>query len=109
LLGVGDPVDVRFAIDHGIDMLDCVMPTRNARHATVWSGLDSKMHLTNAQFIADSLPIDPECDCYSCVGGFSRAFLRHQFKVGEPLAGSLASVHNLRHLMRICESYRTRD
>jgi queuine tRNA-ribosyltransferase len=106
LLGVGDPVDLRFAIEHGIDMLDCVLPTRNARHATAWITGDKKIHLTNAAFAEDSQPIDPGCDCTTCQEGFSRGFLRHQFKVGEPLAGSLVSIHNIRYLQRICESYR---
>ena len=145
---MGDPVDLRYAIEHGIDMLDCVLPTRNARHATVWrlretahsgrspaspvlnvpdarlhSGarapsqaalvhaaasipLDEKIHLTNAQYIEDTEVIDPGCDCYTCANGYSKGFLRHQFKVGEPLAGGLCSIHNLRYLQRICESYR---
>lgn len=106
LLGVGDPPDIRVAVENGIDMLDCVLPTRNARHATVWVEGDKKLHLTNAQYIEDSEPIDPNCDCYACANGYSKGFLRHQFKVGEPLAGSLASIHNLRYLTRICESYR---
>lgn len=106
LLGVGDPRDVRHAVEQGIDMLDCVMPTRNARHGLVWSAEDERVHLTNSKFIADPSVIDEACDCYTCAGGFSKAFLRHQFKVGEPLAGTLASVHNLRHLTRICEEYR---
>lgn len=112
LLGVGAPADLRYAYEHGIDMADCVLPTRNARHATVWVAGDSlqnpdeKTHLTNAKFAKDPLPIDPTCDCYACTHGYSRAFLRHQFKVGEPLAGSLASIHNLRYLTRICESYK---
>lgn len=106
LLGVGDPVDLRKAIECGIDMLDCVLPTRNARHATVWFEGDSKQHLTNATYAADNQPIIPGCDCYTCSRGFSRGFLRHQFKVGEPLAGTLCSIHNLRYLTRICEEYR---
>ncbi len=106
LLGVGDPIDLRFAIEHGIDMLDCVLPTRNARHATVWVTGDKKVHLTNAQYIDDPQPIDPECDCTTCLRGYSRGFLRHQFNVGESLAGSLASIHNIRYLQRICEGYR---
>ncbi len=106
LLGVGAPADLRFAYEHGIDMADCVLPTRNARHATVWITGDEKIHLTNARFAKDPLPIDPTCDCYSCANGFSRAFLKHQFKVGEPLAGSLASIHNLRYLTQICEEYK---
>ncbi len=106
LLGIGDPVDLRFAIEHGIDMLDCVLPTRNARHGTAWITGDQKIHLTNAEFTRDRGPIDSECDCATCVAGYSRGFLRHQFKVGESLAGSLVSVHNLRYLQRICEQYR---
>lgn len=106
LLGVGDPPDLRYAIEHGIDMLDCVLPTRNARHATVWVEGDKKMHLTNAKYTEDPSPIMKGCDCYTCTSGYSRGFLRHQFKVGEPLAGSLASIHNLRYLTCICEGYR---
>lgn len=106
LLGVGDPIDLRFAIEHGIDMLDCVLPTRNARHATAWVKGDKKIHLTNAKFTDDREVIDPGCDCATCQSGYSRGFLRHQFKVGEPLAGTLVSIHNIRYLQRICEEYR---
>lgn len=106
LLGVGDPVDLRFAIEHGIDMLDCVLPTRNARHGMAWITGNKKIQLTNAKFIIDAGPIDPVCDCTTCVSGYSRGFLRHQFKVGEPLAGTLTSIHNIRYLQRICEEYR---
>lgn len=106
LLGVGDPVDLRFAVEHGIDMLDCVLPTRNARHGTVWINGDKKIHLTNERFVADTDPIDPGCDCTTCQAGYSKGFLRHQFKVKEPLAGTLASIHNIRYLERICETYR---
>lgn len=106
LLGVGDPTDLRFAIEHGIDMLDCVLPTRNARHGTVWVNGDKRLHLTNEKFATDTSVIDESCDCYTCKNGFSKGFLRHQFKVGEPLAGTLASIHNIRYLQRICEEYR---
>lgn len=105
LLGVGDPIDLRKAIDCGIDMLDCVLPTRNARHGSVWTSGDHKMHLTNAKYTDDPAPIDPGCDCYTCQLGYSRGFLRHLFKTGDPLGGSLASIHNLRYLTRICEEY----
>lgn len=108
LLGVGAPEDLRFAYEHGIDMADCVLPTRNARHATVWTTSDEKIHLTNAKYNEDPQPIMVDCDCYACKNDFSKAFLRHQFKVGEPLAGSLASIHNLRYLTRICEQYRNK-
>lgn len=106
LMGVGDPIDVRFGMEHGIDMFDCVLPTRNARHGTVWVKGDKKTHLTTAQYTKSTEVIDPGCDCYTCRSGYSTGFLRHQFKVGESLAGSLASIHNIRYLERICEEYR---
>lgn len=106
LLGVGDPVDVRYGIEHGIDMFDCVLPTRNGRHGSAWVSGDKRIHLTNAKYAQDKEPIDKNCNCTTCKDGWSRGFLRHQFKVGEPLAGALVSVHNLRYLNRICEEYR---
>ena len=106
LLGVGDPVDLRKAIECGIDMLDCVLPTRNARHGMAWITGDKKIQLTNAKFETDKSVIDPKCDCTTCQSGYSRGFLRHQFKVGEPLAGTLTSIHNIRYLQRMCEEYR---
>lgn len=106
LLGVGDPKDLRVGIENGIDMFDCVIPTRNARHGSAWITGDKTIHLTNAQFTKDRAVIDPGCDCYACKEGFSKGFLRHQFKVGEPLAGSLVSMHNIRYLERLCGEYR---
>jgi queuine tRNA-ribosyltransferase len=108
LLGVGTPEDLKIAVDNGIDMLDCVLPTRNARHSSVWGANGEKMTLTNEKYKEDSGVIEEGCDCYACAEGFSRAFLRHQFKSGDPLAGSLASIHNLRYMMRICEEYRSK-
>jgi queuine tRNA-ribosyltransferase len=106
LLGVGDPVDLRFAIEHGIDMLDCVLPTRNARHGSVWVSGDKRLNLKSEVHALSTDVIEQGCDCYTCVEGFSRGFLRHQYKVSEPLAGTLASIHNIRYLQRICEEYR---
>ena len=105
LLGVGTPEDLKIAVENGIDMLDCVLPTRNARHGVVWGAKSEKVHLTNEKYKEDSSVIEEGCDCYACLEGFSRAFIRHQFKSGEPLAGTLASIHNLRHMIRLCESY----
>lgn len=105
LLGVGDPIDLRKAIECGIDMLDCVLPTRNARHGSVWISGDKKLNLKSEIHAKSINVIDDICDCYTCKSGFSRGFLRHQFKVGEPLAGTLASIHNIRYLQRICEEY----
>lgn len=105
LMGVGEPVDMRLAIENGIDMFDCVLPTRNGRHGQVWVSGDKKLNLANLRFAADPGPIDKYCDCNTCQTGYSRAFLRHLFKVADPLAGSLTSVHNLRYLNRLCEQY----
>lgn len=105
LMGVGDPIDFRYAIERGIDMVDCVMATRNARHGTAWTKGDKKIHLSNARYANDDSVLDPGCDCYTCRQGFSRGFLRHQFKSGESLAGSLVSIHNIRYLNRIAEEY----
>ena len=105
LMGVGEPNNMRFAIEHGIDMFDCVLPTRNGRHGAVWIKGDKKLNLNNSQHTTDKGPIDKTCDCHSCTTGYSRAFIRHLFKMGDPLAGKLASIHNLRYLQRICENY----
>ncbi len=106
LLGVGTPEDLRIAVEYGIDMLDCVLPTRNARHGSVWTTKSKRINLTNGKFKDSTEVIEVGCDCYTCAEGFTRAFLRHQFKSGDPLAGTLASIHNLRHMTRICEEYR---
>lgn len=106
LMGVGEPVNMRFAIEHGIDMFDCVLPSRNGRHGSVWITGNKKLNLKNTNHSIDTRPIDKKCDCYSCGQGYSRAYLRHLFKMNDPLAGKLASIHNLRYLQRICESYR---
>lgn len=93
LMGVGTPSNIIEGVARGIDMFDCVMPSRNARHATVftWAGI---MHLTNQCYITDDRPIDEHCDCPACKN-FSRAYIRHLFKAGEQLAGRLAVMHNL--------------
>lgn len=105
LMGVGDPPDMRFAVEHGIDMFDCVLPTRNGRHGQVWVAGDKRINLNSLKFVSDTGPIDRKCDCNTCKTDYSRAFLRHLFKVGDPLAGSLAAIHNLKYLARLCEEY----
>ncbi len=106
LMGVGEPINMKYAIENGIDMFDCVLPTRNGRHGSVWVAGDKRISLKNSQFAQDSSPIDENCDCHPCKSGYSKAYIRHLFKVNDPLAGRLASIHNLRYLQRICESYR---
>ncbi len=93
LMGVGTPEDIIEAVGRGVDMFDCVLPTRNARKATVFTS-EGKLSLKAAYFAKDESPIDPNCDCYTCKH-FSRAFLRHLFSVGEITAMRLATIHTL--------------
>ncbi len=104
LMGVGTPSNIIEAVARGVDMFDCVMPSRNARHATVftWKGI---MHLTNKCYETDDKPIDTECDCPVCKS-FSRAYIRHLFKAGEMLAGRLAVMHNLYFYNTLAEKIR---
>ena len=104
LMGVGTPSNIIESVARGVDMFDCVMPSRNARHATVftWSGI---MHLTNKCYETDSRPIDEECDCPVC-RNFTRAYVRHLFKAGEMLAGRLAVMHNLYFYNTLAEKIR---
>ena len=93
LMGVGTPQNIVEAVARGIDLFDCVMPSRNARHATVFT-MHGIMHLTNQCFATDPNPIEESCQCPTC-RNFSRAYIRHLFKAGEQLAGRLAVQHNL--------------
>jgi queuine tRNA-ribosyltransferase len=94
LMGVGTPRDILQAIDCGIDMFDCVLPTRNARNGQALTRT-GKLVVKQARFRLDRLPIDPECSCPTCRGGYSRAYLRHLYMAGEILALKLISHHNL--------------
>lgn len=105
LMGVGHPVDMRKAMECGIDMFDCVLPTRNARHGSVWIAGDKQVSIKVKKSEMSNEPIEVGCDCYACSNGFSKSWFRAQFKANEPLAGALASVHNLRYLQRICEEF----
>ena len=93
LMGVGTPSNIIEGVARGVDMFDCVMPSRNARHGTIftWDGI---LHITNAAYETDSQPLDPKCDCPVC-RNHSRAYVRHLFKAKEQLAGRLAVMHNL--------------
>ena len=104
LMGVGTPSNIIEAVARGVDMFDCVMPSRNARHATVftWSGI---MHLCNKCYETDPRPVDEECDCPTC-RNFSRAYIRHLFKPNEQLAGRLAVQHNLYFYNTLTEKIR---
>ncbi|MDE5582357.1 MAG: tRNA guanosine(34) transglycosylase Tgt [Ruminococcus sp.] len=104
LMGVGTPSNIIEAVARGVDMFDCVMPSRNARHATVftWSGI---MHLNNKCYETDPKPVDEQCDCPTC-RNFSRAYMRHLFKANEQLAGRLAVQHNLYFYNTLAEKIR---
>lgn len=104
LMGVGTPTDLIIAIDSGIDMFDCVMPTRVARNGTIftWQG---KVSIKRSEYREDSSPLDPECDCYTCTN-YSKAYLRHLFLSGEILGSRLNTIHNIYFYMKLMERAR---
>lgn len=104
LMGVGVPEDILEAIERGVDMFDCVFPTRAARHATVFSR-DGKIPLKNKEFEFDLRPIDEECNCYTC-RHYTRSYIRHLLRSGEILGMRLASIHNLYFLIDLTRQAR---
>jgi queuine tRNA-ribosyltransferase len=104
LMGVGTPEDIVYAVSHGIDMFDCVIPTRSARHGLLFTNTQ-KIVIKHARWREDNNPIDETCDCYTC-RNFSRAYLRHLYVAGEILAMILNTIHNIRHYMRLMENIR---
>ncbi|HHU77448.1 MAG TPA: tRNA guanosine(34) transglycosylase Tgt [Clostridiales bacterium] len=104
LMGVGSPDCLLEGVLRGIDMFDCVLPTRIARNGTVLTS-HGKVVVRNAAYERDFSPLDPECDCYACKN-FTRAYIRHLIKANEILASILASIHNLRFLIRLMEDVR---
>jgi queuine tRNA-ribosyltransferase len=104
LMGVGTPEDLINGVARGIDIFDCVLPTRLARHHSAFAP-DGRLNLMNATFARDERPIDETCDCYTC-RTFTRAYLRHLIVAKELLAGTLISIHNLRALIRLMETIR---
>jgi queuine tRNA-ribosyltransferase len=104
LMGVGSPEDLVEGVGQGIDMFDCVLPTRIARHGTVFLP-EGKMTVRNAEFARDFRPIQEGCDCYAC-RHYTRAYIRHLLKAEEMLGLRLCSIHNLRFLVRLMEEIR---
>lgn len=104
LMGVGTPSNIIEAVARGVDFFDCVMPSRNARHATIftWNGI---MHITNEKYKTDERPLDTECDCPTC-RNHTRAYIRHLFKADEQLAGRLTVMHNLYFYNTLAERIR---
>ena len=104
VMGIGTPDYIFEAVEHGVDMFDCVEPTRIARHGMAMTS-HGRLSIKNAKFERDFGPLDPECDCYTC-RHYSRAYLRHLFKAGETMSHMLLSEHNLRFLSRLSENIR---
>ncbi|MCX6069118.1 MAG: tRNA guanosine(34) transglycosylase Tgt [Chloroflexi bacterium] len=104
LMGVGTPEDLINGIARGVDIFDCVLPTRLARHNAAFSST-GRLNLMNATFARDPRPIDESCDCYTC-RTFTRAYLRHLIVARELLAGTLISIHNLHALVQLVKDIR---
>ena len=104
LMGVGKPEDLVEAVRRGIDMFDCVMPTRNARNGFLFI-TDGIVKIRNAKHKTDTGPVDPECDCHTCKN-YSRAYLHHLDKCNEILGSRLNTIHNLRYYQRLMQGLR---
>ena len=104
LMGAGTPEDIVACVDYGIDMFDCVIPTRCARHGLLFTNHE-KVVIKNAQYRDDDSPLDGTCDCYTC-RNYSRAYLRHLFMAKEILAMVLNTIHNVRYFMRLMDRIR---
>lgn len=105
LMGVGKPEDIVEAVARGIDLFDCVMPTRNARNGHYFTDF-GQVRIRNQKYEHDLRPIEPGCDCATCQGGFTRSYLRHLDKCNEILGSMLATTHNLRYYVRLMERIR---
>ena len=97
-------MDIAEAVSRGIDMFDCVMPTRHARNGHLFTSLGD-INIRNAKYTDDLQPLDPECDCYTCQH-YSRSYLRHLEKCGEMLGPRLGTIHNLRYYQRLMAGLR---
>lgn len=104
VMGVGAPEEIPEYVAHGIDMMDCVMPTRNARNGTLFTS-QGRLSIKQSRYQDDAQPLDPECKCYTC-SNFERAYLRHLFMAGEILFSTLATIHNLRYYLDIARRMR---
>jgi len=105
LMGVGTPEDIVEAVSMGVDMFDCVMPTRNARNGTLFTS-SGRISIKNARYAEDDRPVDEQCRCYTCTH-YSRAYLRHLFMAREILSYRLNTIHNLAYYSRLMADIRT--
>jgi len=104
LMGAGTPVDILESVARGVDLFDCVLPTRNARNGTLFTSR-GKLAIKNARYADDGGPLDPECSCYTCAN-FSRAYLRHLFVAREMTARTLNTIHNLHFYLELMRRIR---
>jgi queuine tRNA-ribosyltransferase len=104
LMGVGSPLDFFTGVERGIDLFDCVLPTRVARNGQLWTR-EGRLNLRNARFIDDAEPLDAECGCETC-RDYSRAYLAHLFRAEELLAYRLASIHNVTYTLDLMGAIR---
>ncbi|MCI8568384.1 MAG: tRNA guanosine(34) transglycosylase Tgt [Bacilli bacterium] len=104
LMGVGEPVDILEGVERGVDIFDCVLPTRIARHGQAFTRV-GKINLNNAKYKKDLDPVENGCDCYCCKN-YTKAYIRHLLSVKEVLGGRLLSIHNIRFLIKLTEEIR---
>jgi len=104
LLGIGEPEDLFMGVESGVDLFDCVLPTRNGRNGTLYTKT-GKMHIENAQYRDDVLPVESDCACYTCQN-YSRGYIAHLFHGKEMLAGTLSSIHNVHLLVNLVKQIR---
>ena len=104
LMGVGEPFDILEGVERGIDMFDCVLPTRIARHGNAFTR-DGKMNIKNAKYKEDFTPIESDCDCYACKN-YTRAYILHLITSNETFGARLLSIHNIRFLIKLTEEIR---
>lgn len=104
LLGIGEPEDLFMGIENGVDLFDCVLPTRLGRNGTIYTKT-GKIHITNNTYREDIRPVEEDCDCYTCKN-YSRAYISHLFHGKEMLAGTLASIHNIHFIVNLVKKIR---
>src|SRR3712207_2847703 len=101
MMGIGSPEDLLEGVARGVDMFDCVQPTRLGRHGAAWTPT-GRINLHNARWARSDQPIQADCDCYACQH-YSRAYIRHLFRADEWLGPRLVTIHNVRFLIRLME------
>ena len=104
LLGIGEPEDLFMGIENGIDLFDCVLPTRLGRNGTLYTK-EGKIHIMNNTYREDIRPLESDCECYTCKN-YSRAYISHLFHGKEMLGGTLASIHNVHFIVNLVKKIR---